>query len=116
VLFVEAPETVGEVETIIAEVPGLHVYNQVEGGVTPAVPVERLSELGYSIALFANLALLASIRATRETLAHLLWGASGDRPPIATWSERQAAVRKPLFDSLADTYSTAVSTTPAGDL
>jgi 2-methylisocitrate lyase-like PEP mutase family enzyme len=115
VLFVEAPETVGEVETIIAEVPGLHVHNQVEGGVTPPVPLERLSELGYSIALFANLALLASIRATRETLAHLRQGSSGDRPPIATWIERQEAVRKPLFDSLADTYSTSASTTPAGD-
>ena len=115
VLFVEAPETVGEVETIIAEVPGLHVHNQVEGGVTPPVPLERLSELGYSIALFANLALLASIRATRETLAHLRRGSSGDRPPIATWIERQEAVRKPLFDSLADTYSTSASTTLAGD-
>jgi 2-methylisocitrate lyase-like PEP mutase family enzyme len=110
VLFVEAPETVEEVETIIAEVPGLHIHNQVEGGVTPPVPVQRLSELGYSIALFANLALLASIRATRETLAHLRRGSNGDRPPIATWSERQAAVRKPLFDSLADTYSTSAST------
>jgi 2-methylisocitrate lyase-like PEP mutase family enzyme len=115
VLFVEAPETVGEVETIIAEVPGLHVHNQVEGGVTPPVPLERLSELGYSIALFANLALLASIRATRETLAHLRRGSGGDRPPIATWIERQEAVRKPLFDSLADAYSTSASTTPAGD-
>jgi 2-methylisocitrate lyase-like PEP mutase family enzyme len=114
VLFVEAPETVGEVETIIAEVPGLHVHNQVEGGVTPPVPLERLSELGYSIALFANLALLASIRATRETLAHLRRGSSGDRPPIATWRERQQAVRKPLFDSLADRYSTSASTPPAG--
>jgi 2-methylisocitrate lyase-like PEP mutase family enzyme len=104
VLFVEAPETVEEVETIIAEVPGLHIHNQVEGGVTPAVPMERLSELGYSVALFANLALLASIRATRETLAHLLSGSSGDRPPIATWAERQNAVRKPLFDSLANLY------------
>jgi 2-methylisocitrate lyase-like PEP mutase family enzyme len=116
VLFVEAPETVGEVETIIAEVPGLHIHNQVEGGVTPMVPIERLSELGYSIALFANLALLASIRATREALAHVRQGSSGDRPPIATWSERQQLVRKPLFDSLAVTYSTSASSLPAGDI
>jgi 2-methylisocitrate lyase-like PEP mutase family enzyme len=116
VLFVEAPETVGEVETIIAEVPGPHVHNQVEGGVTPPVPLERLSELGYSIALFANLALLASIRATRETLAYLRRGSNGDRPPIATWRDRQEVVRKPLFDSLADTYSRAASRTRPGDI
>jgi 2-methylisocitrate lyase-like PEP mutase family enzyme len=116
VLFVEAPETVGEVETIIAEVPGPHLHNQVEGGATPPVPLERLSELGYSIALFANLALLASIRATRETLAYLRRGSDKDRPPIATWRDRQEVVRKPLFDLLADTYSSAASTTRPGNI
>jgi 2-methylisocitrate lyase-like PEP mutase family enzyme len=106
-LFVEAPESIEEIETIISEVPGLHVHNYVEGGVTPPLPPERLSELGYSIALYANLALLASISATRDVLGHLLLGGNGERPKISTWNERQDTVRKPWFDELADKYGSS---------
>jgi 2-methylisocitrate lyase-like PEP mutase family enzyme len=105
VLFVEAPQTLDEVERITTEVPGLHVHNAVEGGVTPSVPVERLEKLGYSIVLFANIALLASIRATRNTLSHLRAGSVEDRPPIATWDERQQLIRKPWFDALSDRHA-----------
>ncbi|HUE33868.1 MAG TPA: oxaloacetate decarboxylase, partial [Mycobacterium sp.] len=70
-LFVEAPESIEEVETIARELPGPLVHNVVEGGVTPPIPLARLDELGYSVALFANISLLAGIRATREILLYL---------------------------------------------
>jgi 2-methylisocitrate lyase-like PEP mutase family enzyme len=107
VLFVEAPQTVDEVEAIARELPGPLVHNVVEGGVTPEVPLPRVAELGYSVALFANISLLASIRATREVLAHLRHGSVGPRPLIATWTERQELVRKPWFDELADWFDSA---------
>lgn len=107
VLFVEAPQTVDEVEAIAREVPGPLVHNVVEGGVTPEIPLARVAELGYSVALFANISLLAGIRATREVLAYLRLGAVGPRPPVATWTERQDLVRKPWFDALADRYDSA---------
>ena len=109
-LFVEAPESIEEVETIARELPGPLVHNVVEGGVTPPIPLARLDELGYSVALFANISLLAGIRATREILLYLRRGLADPRPPIATWAERQDLVRKPWFDELADRFdSTALA-------
>ena len=107
VLFVEAPQTVDEVEAITRELPGPLVHNVVEGGVTPEIPLARIAELGYSIALFANLSLLAGIRATRDVLAYLRHGSIGPRPQVATWTERQDLVRKPWFDELADRFDSA---------
>jgi 2-methylisocitrate lyase-like PEP mutase family enzyme len=109
-LFVEAPESTEEVETIARELPGPLVHNVVEGGVTPPIPLARLDELGYSVALFANISLLAGIRATREILLYLRRGLADSRPPIATWAERQDLVRKPWFDELGDRFdSTALA-------
>jgi 2-methylisocitrate lyase-like PEP mutase family enzyme len=106
IAFVEALQAVAEIELIAREVPGPKVLNVVRGGITPELPIERISELGYTFALFANLALLAGIHAVRETLAHL-HGAIGssDEPPIASWDDRQRLVRKPAFDALANRYS-----------
>jgi 2-methylisocitrate lyase-like PEP mutase family enzyme len=106
-LFVEAPQTVEEVEVIARELPGPLVHNVVEGGVTPEVPLAEIAELGYSVALFANISLLAGIRATRDVLAHLRRGWAGPRPQVATWTERQNLVRKPWFDAFADRFDSA---------
>jgi 2-methylisocitrate lyase-like PEP mutase family enzyme len=107
VLFVEAPQTVDEVEAIASELPGPLVHNVVEGGVTPEIPLARIAELGYSVALFANLSLLAGIRATHDVLAYLRRDSVGPRPQVATWTERQELVRKPWFDELADRFDSA---------
>jgi len=116
-LFVEAPESTEEVETIARELPGPLVHNVVEGGVTPPIPLARLDELGYSVALFANISLLAGIRATREILLYLRRGLADPRPPIATWAERQDLVRKPWFDELGDRFdSTALAVGADGRL
>src|SRR5271165_4347304 len=106
IAFVEAPQTVEEIGFIAREVPGPKILNVVRGGVTPELPIERISELGYTFALFANLALLAGIHAVRETLTHLHSNAGlGDEPPIASWDDRQRLVKKPEFDELGKRYS-----------
>ena len=107
VLFVEAPETEEEIETIAAEVPGLLVLNIVEGGVTPVLPVSRLSELGFAITLFANLPLLASVAAIRDTLRYLKGDSNEMPPPIATWEQRQDLVRRFWFGALEERYSSS---------
>jgi 2-methylisocitrate lyase-like PEP mutase family enzyme len=103
VVFVEAPETEREVELVAARVAGPLVINQVEGGLTPMLPADRLQALGFAIALHANLALLAGVAAMRAVLAELR--ASGSTrdltTPLASWDERQRLVRKPWFDELA---------------
>jgi 2-methylisocitrate lyase-like PEP mutase family enzyme len=101
VLFVEGPRSEQEIERIAATVAGPKLLNIVEGGVTPPLPHNRLHELGFAIVLYANLPLLASIRAVQDVLRHLHNGGDpATRPPVASWTERQELVRKPAFDEL----------------
>ena len=105
VLFVEAPVSETEIETIAKELPGPLILNIVEGGVTPELSIERVSYLGYSLALYANLPMLAGIRATRETLQHLRDGSVGPRPAIATWDERQRLIRREWFNDFENRHT-----------
>ena len=57
ILFVEAPETVAEMRYVTERVPGIHLANMVEGGLTPPVSRDQLAELGYAIGLYANAAM-----------------------------------------------------------
>ena len=69
-LFVEAPESEAEVEAVAVALEGTPLlYNWAEGGRTPAVPLERLQELGYRIVIFPLSAMLAATRAVTEVLA-----------------------------------------------
>jgi 2-methylisocitrate lyase-like PEP mutase family enzyme len=69
VLFVEAPETEREIETIAAAFPDTPlVFNAVDGGRTPALPLDRLRELGYSLVLRPVATLFAAARAVQEVL------------------------------------------------
>ena len=109
----EAPESEEELAVIAAEVPGPKVLNIVAGGRTPQLRPDRIAELGYAIALYANLPLVVSMHAVRELLDVLRSGDPGATPPSVTWEQRQAAVRKPFFDELGDRYSpTVLAETP----
>ncbi|MER5915263.1 isocitrate lyase/PEP mutase family protein [Streptomyces sp. NPDC001982] len=115
VTFVEAPESVEEIETVAREVPGPKVLNYVQGGKTPEMPLERLQELGYSIALYANLPLVVGMHAVRNLLEVMhRQGGVADSPPFVNWTERQAVVRKDFYDALGERYSTAPPITQNG--
>lgn len=51
VIFVEAPQDVGEIERIATEVEAPLLINLVLGGMTPLQSAARLQELGYAIAI-----------------------------------------------------------------
>lgn len=69
VLFVEAPETEREVEAVAAAFPDTPlVFNAVDGGRTPAMPLERLRELGFSLVLRPVATLFAAARAVQDVL------------------------------------------------
>lgn len=57
VIFIDAPESIAEVERIAAEVPGLRLLNMSESGRTPAMTVEQVGELGIEILLYPTSAL-----------------------------------------------------------
>ena len=79
VLFIESPETAGELETIGAafEVPLL--VNIVEGGTTPQLTPGELQRLGFSIAIYPASGFLTVVRALERVYGEIkaLKGTSG---------------------------------------
>jgi 2-methylisocitrate lyase-like PEP mutase family enzyme len=69
VLFVEAPETEREIETIAESLKGMPVlFNWAEGGKTPPVSLQRLRELGFRIVIFPVTTLLVAGQAIAKAL------------------------------------------------
>lgn len=69
VLFVEAPQSEEEIVAVAEAFPKVPLlFNWVEGGKTPALPLARLKELGFRLVLFPISTLLASARAIQEVL------------------------------------------------
>ncbi len=69
VLFFEAPQSEAEIEIVareLADVPLL--FNWAEGGKTPPISYQRLSQLGFRIIIFPISALLAATRGIRDIL------------------------------------------------
>ena len=107
VIFVEAPESVEELRAI-AKLPAPQVVNVVSAEKRRKLPIEELRGLGFAIALYANAALQATIRAVQDVLGHLKHTGSvaeiKDR--LASFSERQRIVGKEAFDALEARYAT----------
>lgn len=109
ILFVEAPRSVPEIETVARRVKGPQLINIVRGGSTPELSQSVLQELGFSIALYANLPLLASISAIQGALMGLRDNGTSEGEgsfPIASWEERQRLVRWNHFADLEAKYVT----------
>jgi 2-methylisocitrate lyase-like PEP mutase family enzyme len=111
IAFIEAPQSVAELREIPRLVPGPHVVNMVEGGQTPLLPLAELTELGFSVVLYANAVMRGGLLGMRRIAKHLL--DKGDtldvQDQMVTWSERQALVRKDAMDELEDNYAALAS-------
>ncbi len=71
-LFVEAPESVGEMERIAAALPDITlVANMVETGRTPLLTPTELAELGFTLIVSPLTGLFTVVKAVRDTLAIL---------------------------------------------
>ena len=68
ILFVEAPKNIDEMRTICSELPGCKMANIVEGGLTPNLAMNEISELGYQIAAYPLSLLSAAMNAMKMTL------------------------------------------------
>lgn len=106
VLFVEAPRSVEEMAYLVQQVPGIHVANMVEGGLTPLLAKSELADLGFSIALYANAPMRGAVVGMRAVLEHLAkYGDTKDADHLMiSWQDRQSLVRKPEFDELDKRY------------
>jgi 2,3-dimethylmalate lyase len=72
VLFVEAPQSTEEIETVARTFPDVPLlFNYAEGGKTPAVTHAFLRELGFRLVIFPLTILLAATGAIRSALARI---------------------------------------------
>jgi 2-methylisocitrate lyase-like PEP mutase family enzyme len=105
--FVEAPRTREQISEISKRLAVPQFINIVAGGLTPMIGLDELETMGYSMVLYANAALQASIVGMQKVLGHLkahgsLDGISGE---LASFEERQRLVSKLRFDDLEKKYS-----------
>lgn len=70
-LFVEAPQSVAELEQIARELPPPLVANMIERGVTPHLARAELRELGYQLIVCPLAALYAATKAATKVLTEL---------------------------------------------
>jgi carboxyvinyl-carboxyphosphonate phosphorylmutase len=68
VIFVEAPQTVGEMERVVREVKAPLLANMVPGGKTPSVKTAELERMGFKIAIFPAVCMAAAIPAIEQAL------------------------------------------------
>jgi 2-methylisocitrate lyase-like PEP mutase family enzyme len=68
ILFVEAPKNIDEMRTICSDLPGCKMANIVEGGLTPNLAMDEISDLGYQIAAYPLTLLSAAMNAMKMTL------------------------------------------------
>jgi 2-methylisocitrate lyase-like PEP mutase family enzyme len=71
VIFVEAPQSIEEIEQIAAEVDAPLLLNVVPGGLTPALDQQRLAQSGYRIAIHPGAALAAIVPTAIQALSEL---------------------------------------------
>ncbi len=81
ILFVEAPESVDEMEKITSAFDQPLMANMVEGGKTPVLSTDELKNLGYQIAIFPVLGFLAAGQALTSAYKGLQQtGSTSDLP------------------------------------
>ena len=107
VTFVEAPTGIDELQRIVTDLPCPQVVNIVIGGKTPALPSAEFGRMGFGMVLYANAALQGAVRGMSQALAQLQRDGELPEDPqlVATFAERQAAVRKPFYDAMEQRYA-----------
>ncbi|SDX29688.1 2-Methylisocitrate lyase, PEP mutase family [Celeribacter indicus] len=107
ITFVEAPQSVEELRGIPAALKDTpQLVNLVVGGRTPILDASELGEMGFSLILYANVALQAAVHGMQKALGQLRENGRMDEDgPVASFLERQRMVRKDLFDELEQRYA-----------
>lgn len=93
-IFVEAPETIEQIEQIAAKIPQPKLINMFYGGKTPLVSSTKLQELGYSVVIIPSDLQRAAIKAMQKTLAVIKTSGSSAEiaDQLATFKEREVII------------------------
>lgn len=107
IIFLEAPESVEELRKAAEAIRSPQIVNIVIGGKTPSLPVEEFTAMGFSLVLYANVALQAAIHGMKTALTALKAGEDVSEASglVASFADRQQVVKKPFFDALEKRYA-----------
>ncbi|MGI9283201.1 MAG: isocitrate lyase/PEP mutase family protein [Endozoicomonas sp.] len=98
-LFVEAPQTIEQIEEIARQAPGPKLINMFYSGKTPLVPTEDLKAMGYQLIIIPSDLQRAAVTAMREVLEVI--NRDGNSGAIAdgmmTFQERELLVKTKEF-------------------
>jgi 2-methylisocitrate lyase-like PEP mutase family enzyme len=94
IAFVEAPQSIQELEVIPKRVPHPLLVNMLSGGVTPILPIRDLEQMGYKIVVCPIESLLVCARAMRELCE--AWKTEGRVDHLAEQAMSFAEIKKLL--------------------
>lgn len=106
-LFVEAPQSIEEIERIASEFKAPLIINMVETGRTPILPFERLQSLGFSMVILPSTLFLRAIMAMRRALIGLREGRLETEPDMITFAETTAILGLPEWGDIDDQFGTS---------
>ena len=92
VIFIEAPQSWEEIETIGREIKAPLVYNMTEGGKSPTIPIAKLQKIGIKIVLFPSDLQRSFIGSARRILEARLRGDVGPIEGMCDFKERDEIV------------------------
>ena len=108
-LFVEAPTTEADIERVAGELAGVAplVFNWAEGGRTPPLSLDRMTELGFSLVLYPIGTLLAATAGMRSLLETLRKDGSPQAalPGLPSFDEFTALVGLPEVQRWEQRYT-----------
>ena len=108
-VFVEAPQSEAELEEIPRAIPNVPLLvNVFKGGKTPMLPVERLQQMGYRIAIYPSETQRAAIHAMRQALGLLKRDGTTEKmdDALTTFKERDKVVGLDEWQQLEKQYLT----------
>ena len=108
--FVEAPQTLEDLNAIPRLLPAPQMLNMVLGGKTPIVDAAAAGEMGFGLVLYANAALQAAIHGMQTTLRALKATGVLDERMVTSFAERQRLVGQATFDAMEVRYAAGAPT------
>jgi len=109
VIFVDAPQSLQELEIIAESIKAPLMLNMTEGGKTPILSIRELEEMGYKIVIFPRSASNASIKAIQEVMKLLkeTGTTKGFADQMITFEERNQILGLPEYEEMEKKYLVA---------
>jgi 2-methylisocitrate lyase-like PEP mutase family enzyme len=108
--FVEAPESLEDLQAVPKRLGAPQLLNMVLGGKTPILGAVDAAAMGFALVLYANAALQGAILGMQTALRALKTQGVLDERAVASFAERQRLVDKAAFDAMETRYAAGAPT------